>query len=165
MNRDQLTELPHSAEAEDAVLGTLMTTPRAIHWAAALDAAAFYQPFEAAAFAAMLALGAEGRPVDPIAVFERMREANPSLSNKGLEALQECAAWHVTEKQFRGYVRIINEHHRMRELHRVGGEIAELGLERGPDGHAKCSTCGHSNCSTWPPVFEALIPASSQTGG
>lgn len=30
-----------------------------------------------------------------------------------------------------------------------------------PDGHPKCSTCGHSNCSTWPPVFEALIPASS----
>jgi hypothetical protein len=38
-------------------------------------------------------------------------------------------------------------------------------LIRIPDGHAKCSTCGHSNCSTWPPVFEALIPASSQTGG
>jgi replicative DNA helicase len=123
--------LPHSAEAEDAVLGTLMTTPQAIHWTAGLDAAAFYQPFEAAAFAAMLALAAEGRPVDPIAVYERMRETSPTLSSKGLEALQQCTAWHVTEKQFRGYVRIINEHHRMRELHRVGGEIAEMGLERG----------------------------------
>jgi hypothetical protein len=30
-----------------------------------------------------------------------------------------------------------------------------------PDGHANCPTCGHSKCSAWPPVFEALIPASS----
>ena len=22
-----------------------------------------------------------------------------------------------------------------------------------PDGHPNCSTCGHSNCSTWPPVL------------
>jgi hypothetical protein len=25
-----------------------------------------------------------------------------------------------------------------------------------PDGHPKCSTCGQSNCSTWPPAFEVL---------
>jgi replicative DNA helicase len=133
MNRDQFTELPHSAEAEDAILGGLMSNGQAINWTAGLLPDAFFQPFESAAFRAAQELGAQGLSIDPIAIYEHMREANPAVSAKCLEALQEmCGSWwKITEKQFRAYARMVVDHYRLRELARVGGEIAALGLERG----------------------------------
>ncbi|MBC7603415.1 MAG: AAA family ATPase [Ramlibacter sp.] len=130
MKCDRLPELPHSAEAQDAIIGALMSDGPATQWIGALDASAFYDSFNAAAFRSIQVLSNSGRPIDPIATYEQMRYANPAIDIGAMKTLHELANWRVTEKQFRNYVRIVIDHQRLRELNHVGTEIAALGLAR-----------------------------------
>jgi replicative DNA helicase len=124
------SELPHSPEAEDAILGTLLANPEAIHVVAGLDPAAFYDPLGAAAFRAIQGLSVNGRALDPIAVYEQMRATDPATDSAALASLHELTEWRLSEKQLLGHVRIVLDHKRLRELARVGGEITALGYQR-----------------------------------
>lgn len=130
MKRDTFTEPPHSPEAQDAIIGVLLSDNEAMHWTAGLDAESFYDSFNRSAYRAMLVLSSKGVQLDAIAVYEQMRETDPSTNVKALQDLHALTAWNITEKQFRHYVRIVVDHRRLRELARVGSEIAELGFER-----------------------------------
>lgn len=130
MRREPLTEPPHSQEAQDALIGTLLSGTEALHWTAGLESASFYDPFNVDAYRAIQALAALGRPVDPISVYEQMRDADPRVQPDVLQALHELTAWHSTEKQFRNYARIVIDHARLRELIRIGSEIVDLGFAR-----------------------------------
>lgn len=130
MKRDVMPELPHSPEAQDAIIGALLTDGQAMQWAGDLTADSFHDPFNIAAFRAMQVLSTSGRPIDPIAVYEQMREADQSTNADALQNLHELTAWRLTEKQFRNYVRIVVDHRRLRELNQIGTEIAALGFER-----------------------------------
>lgn len=130
MKREHFTELPHSPEAQDAIVGTILTDNEAMHWAGDLRPNDFYDPFNVLAFRAMQALAAQGLPIDPIAIFEWMRAEDRATSPADLKALHELTAWRSSEKQFREHVRIVVDHRRLRELGRVGVEITALGHER-----------------------------------
>ena len=122
--------MPHSPEAQDAVIGALLTNSEHWHAVSELTPASFYDPLNGAAFRAMLSLHAEGQPVDVITVHERMRDADPGLDESVLKALHELTAWMIPERQLRNYVRIVRDHQRLRDLARAGAEIAALGRER-----------------------------------
>jgi replicative DNA helicase len=130
MKREQFTEPPHSQEAQDAIIGALLTDPEAMHWTAGIEPATFYDPFNVDAFRAMQALAAHGLPIDPVSVYETMRDADPRIGADFLQALHDLTAWHITEKQFRNHARIVINQSRLRELIRVGSEITDLGFER-----------------------------------
>lgn len=121
---------PHSPEAVDAIIGALMTEPQAMLWTGGLEAEAFYEPFSVAAFRAMQDLSSHGRSLDPISVYEEMLRQAPDTQKSALDALHDLQDWRITEVQFRNYVRIVIDHHRLRALGMVGAEIVELGLER-----------------------------------
>jgi len=70
--------LPHSIEAERSVLGGMLMSPKAVWIVAELiqRPSDFYHPAHAAIFDAMLQLSKAQIPIDPIAVAEKMREAD-----------------------------------------------------------------------------------------
>lgn len=131
MNYEQLKgELPHSPEAQDAIVGSILADNQAMHWAADLEPADFLDPFNVVAFRAMQALSGQGTPIDVVSAYEWMRAADSSVGAAELDALHQLTAWRCSEKQFRYYVRIVVDHRRLRELARVGLEISALGYER-----------------------------------
>lgn len=130
MKNQPFTELPHSPEAEDAILGTLMSDAEAIHAVAGLEPASFHDPLAAAVFRAMQSLSASGQSLAPVAVYEQMRATDSSTDPGALAALHDLTQWRLSEKQLRGYVRIVVDHKRLRDLARAGTEITAMGYER-----------------------------------
>src|SRR5215204_2720235 len=61
---------PHNLEAEEAVLGALLTAGRLLEdIAAVLEEADFYRPAHRAIWRAMLRLADQGQPTDPVTVL------------------------------------------------------------------------------------------------
>jgi replicative DNA helicase len=61
---------PHNLEAEEAVLGAVLTAGRLLEGVAAvLEEADFYRPAHRAIWRAMLCLADQGQPTDPVTVF------------------------------------------------------------------------------------------------
>lgn len=130
MRTAELAELPRSAQAEDAVIGALLSDAAALEWIDGLSPGTFYDSFDSDAFRAISSLASRGVHVDVIAVHEEMRATNPGLRDDALADLQTMSLWNLAEKQFRAYARIVIDHNRLRQLARVGSEIVALGMER-----------------------------------
>ena len=116
---------PHSVEAEQSVLGGLMLDNSG--WdrvADVVDSADFYRRDHQLIFAAIGTLSEKSVPSDAVTVSEHLEKCSQLDDAGGLAYIGGLAKDTPSAANIRAYAEIVRERAMLRELIRVGGEIA-----------------------------------------
>jgi len=130
---DRLRVPPHSIQAEQAVLGGLMLENSA--WDQVADRVGkrdFYRREHQLIFHAIAALAEHGKPFDVVTLAEELDHKGELNGAGGFAYLGALANDTPSAANIRAYADIVREHSVVRQLIRVGTEIADSGYR--PDG-------------------------------
>ena len=120
--------LPHSLEAEQAVLGGLMLKNDAFDSVAEVLADSdFYGTDHRSIFNAMAGLAAEGQPFDPITLAESLQNSNQLSQVGGAEYLVDLAENTPSSANVKAYTQIVLERSIVRQLISASSEIVRKG--------------------------------------
>ncbi len=123
------TQLPHSLEAEQAVLGGLMLANESFETVAAvLSVADFYNGDHQLIFRTMQKLAAEENPFDVLTLSETLKESGELAQVGGDGYLVELAANTPSAANLSAYAQIVLERSIVRQLIVASTEIAQKGL-------------------------------------
>ncbi|NMH60909.1 replicative DNA helicase [Alteromonas ponticola] len=132
-NIEKLKVPPHSIEAEQSVLGSMLIDPESWDKVAELVTENdFYNRSHQIIFKAILRLLAQNMPVDLITVSEELENHDQLDDAGGFAYLGELAKNTPSSANVTAYARIISERAVTRELIGVAHEIAEIGYN--PEG-------------------------------
>jgi replicative DNA helicase len=126
---------PHSLEAEQAVLGGLMLDNTS--WERVADRVTeedFYRQDHKLIFRAMAELADADKPFDAVTLAEWLQARNRLEQAGGLAYLATLARDTPTAANVRSYADIVRERSVLRQLIRVGGELADSAYR--PDGRS-----------------------------
>lgn len=116
---------PHSREAEQSVLGSLMQDREAFgRIADAVGAADFYRHEHRLIFGAVEQLVAAGQPVDPITLFERLEVQGRAEDCGGLPYLNQLAQCVPSAANIARYAEVVRERATLRQVIAQADEIA-----------------------------------------
>ena len=117
--------LPHSAEAEQSVIGSMIMDREAIIVASELITGDdFYNKQYGILFEAMVELNEEGSPVDLVTLQNRLREKDVPPEVSSLEFVRELITVVPTSANIKYYANIVAEKSTLRKLIRLNEEIA-----------------------------------------
>ena len=117
--------LPHSAEAEQSVIGAMIMDQEAILTASEiLTSDDFYNPQFRTLYDAMLALYQEGKPVDLVTLQNRLQEMNAPAELCSVEFISNIIAAVPTSANVKYYSEIVRQKAVLRRLIRVTEGIA-----------------------------------------
>ena len=117
--------LPHSIEAEQSVIGSMILDRDAILVASEiLTSDDFYQKQYGIIFDAMVELCNEGQPVDLITLQNRLREKNVPPEISSLEYVGDLVTAVPTSANVKYYAEIVSEKALLRRLIKVNEDIA-----------------------------------------
>lgn len=129
--------LPHSVEAEQSVIGSMIMDREAILTGSEIISGEdFYQHQYGIVFLAMKELYDEGKPVDLITLQDRLKEKDVPPEISSLEFVRDLLANVPTSANVKYYAEIVKEKSMLRKLIKVNEEIANtcyLGKERVED--------------------------------
>ena len=112
--------MPHSTEAEQAVIGSMLLSRDALSTAAgALTGEDFYQKPMGVLFEAMVDLYNEGKEVDLVTLQNRLREMNAAPEISSLEYIRDVMGMVSSSLRIGEYVEIVKEKSQLRRLIRV----------------------------------------------
>jgi replicative DNA helicase len=126
---DQLRLPPHSLEAEQAVLGGLMLDNST--WDQVADRLTeedFYRQDHRLIYAAIRELAEHNNPCDAVTLAERLETGHTLDEAGGLAYLVALAKDTPSAANVRAYADIVRERSVLRQLIRIGGEIADAGF-------------------------------------
>ncbi|MDO5423419.1 MAG: replicative DNA helicase [Eubacteriales bacterium] len=117
--------LPHSAEAEQSVIGSMLMDRDAIMTASEIITSEdFYQHQYGVLFEAMVELYNEGKPVDLVTLQDRLREKEVPPEISSMEFVRELLNVVPTSTNARSYAEIVRDKSMLRKLIKVTEEIA-----------------------------------------
>ena len=117
--------LPHSLEAEQSVIGSMIMDREAIIVASELITGEdFYNKQYGILFEAMVELNEEGSPVDLVTLQNRLREKDVPPEVSSLEFVRELITVVPTSANIKYYANIVAEKSTLRKLIRLNEEIA-----------------------------------------
>ncbi|MCD8122454.1 MAG: replicative DNA helicase [Clostridiales bacterium] len=117
--------LPHSIEAEQSVIGSMLMDREAVIAASEMITSEdFYMRQYGIMFEAMVELFNEGKPVDLITVQNRLKEKDVPPEVSSLDFVQDILTMPLTSAYVRSYAGIVREKSILRRLIRVNEEIA-----------------------------------------
>ena len=117
--------MPHSAEAEQSVIGAMMLDAEAISVAQELlTSEDFYQKQYGLLFDAMTGLYSEGKPVDMITLQNRLKEMDVPPEISSLEFIRDMITAVPTSANVRYYAQIVQDKALLRRLIKVNEDIA-----------------------------------------
>ena len=117
--------LPHSQEAEQSVIGSMLMDKEAIIAASEIVTADdFYQNQYGVMFEAMVELFNEGNPVDLITLQNRLKEKDVPPEVSSLDFVRDIITTVPTSANVKSYANIVREKAVLRRLIRVNEEIA-----------------------------------------
>lgn len=123
--------LPHSLEAEKALLGAMLIYPNAIKTAfeSGLSSNAFFTPANQIIYSTMLELYEQGKPIDGTGLATRL--SDKQLLNKvgNLDYLLELAQSAISGANVKYYVDLVVDKATARSLILTAQKIAETGFE------------------------------------
>jgi replicative DNA helicase len=120
--------LPHNIEAEESLLGAMLLSREAV--SVGLEKVGpefFYKPAHGHIFQAIATLSARGQAIDPVTLSEELRRGDLLDAIGGSGTLIGLQAGTPSTSNAPQYARIIDEHHTLRRLIGVAGEISDLG--------------------------------------
>lgn len=117
--------LPHSIEAEQSVIGSMLMDKEAITIASEqISGEDFYGKQYGILFDAMVELNDEAKPVDLVTLQERLKEKGAPPEIYSLEYIKDVMATLPTSAYIKHYVQIVAEKAVLRKLIRVNEDIA-----------------------------------------
>jgi len=117
---------PHSAEAEQAVLGSMFMDREAVSAAMEiLKSEDFYRPDNKMIFEAALDLYTKNEPVDIITVKNKLEEKGVFEQTGGIQYLGQIASAVGSSVNIRNYAKIVKEKAVLRSLIKAGGDITQ----------------------------------------
>ncbi|MCC8127047.1 MAG: replicative DNA helicase [Clostridiales bacterium] len=117
--------LPHSVEAEQSVIGSMLMDKDAIVAASEIvQAEDFYQNQNGIMFETMLELFNEGKPVDLITVQDRLKEKDVPPEVASLDFVRDIITMVPTSANVKSYATIVREKAVLRKLIKINEEIA-----------------------------------------
>ena len=117
--------LPHSIEAEQSVIGSMLMDRDAIIAASEIVVADdFYQKQYGIMFDTMVELFNEGKPVDLVTLQDRLKEKDVPPEVCSLDFVRDILATVPTSVNVRSYATIVHEKAVLRRLIRINEEIA-----------------------------------------
>lgn len=117
--------LPHSIEAEQSVIGSMIMDREAIVIASEIITDAdFYNRQYGVLFASMVELNDAGRPVDLVTLQDKLREKDVPPEVSSLEFIRDLITAVPTSANIRYYANIVAEKSTLRKLIRLNEEIA-----------------------------------------
>ncbi len=117
--------LPHSIEAEQSVIGSMLVDREAITVAAeVITGEDFYSKQYGVIFDSMVELGDEGKPVDVIMLQNRLREKDVPPEVSSLEFIGDLLTSVSTSANIKHYANIVAEKSTLRKLIRLNEQIA-----------------------------------------
>ena len=124
---------PQNIEAEDALLGAILTNPMAIHKVADIIVpSSFYNPSNKIIFEAMLVLLGKNLPIDIITVSNYLNEIDNLEKAGGRDYINELALNSITSSNVEYYAKIVEEKAIKRALINAGSEIVEMAYDEQP---------------------------------
>ena len=118
--------LPHSNEAEQSVIGSMIMDAEAINIASEMITADdFYNKSYGMLFSAMVELADEGMAVDTVTLSERLKEKNAPPEISGLDYVGELLLSVPTSANIREYAGIVKEKAILRNVIHVTDEIGK----------------------------------------
>lgn len=117
--------LPHSIEAEQSVIGSMIMDREAITVASEIIAGEdFYSKQYGVLFDTMVELNDEGKPVDLVTLQDRLKEKDVPPEVSSLEFIRELITAVPTSANIKYYAGIVAEKATLRRLIRLNEEIA-----------------------------------------
>ena len=117
--------LPHSVEAEQSVIGSMLMDRDAIIAASEIVVADdFYQRQYGVMFETMVELFNEGKPVDLVTLQDRLKEKDVPPKVCSLDFVRDILATVPTSANVRSYATIVHEKAVMRRFIKINEEIA-----------------------------------------
>ena len=117
--------LPHSIEAEQSVIGSMLMDRDAIIAASEIVTAdEFYQHQYGVMFEAMVELFNEGKPVDLVTLQNRLKEKDVPPEVSSLEFVRDIITMVPTSANVRSYANIVKRKAVLRKLIKINEEIA-----------------------------------------
>ena len=121
------TVLPHSVEAEQSVIGSMLMDREAIISASEIVTGAdFYQHQYGVMFESMVELFNEGKPVDLVTLQNRLKEKDVPPEVSSLEFVRDIVTTVPTSANVKTYANIVREKAVLRRLIKVNEEIEGL---------------------------------------
>jgi replicative DNA helicase len=118
---------PHNLEAEQAVLGAVLTAGRLlVEVAGQVEEADFYRPAHRVIWRAINALADRGEPIDPITVLEELRRASQLDDVGGAAFLHTLLASVPTIANARHYARLVADTAHTRRLDDLRMRLAHV---------------------------------------
>ena len=119
--------LPHSIEAEQAVIGAMLMDKEAILTSSEIISGAdFYQSAYGVVFEAIVELYNEGKPVDLITLQSRLKEKDVPAEISSLEFVRDLIAAVPTSANVKYYAQIVGEKAMLRRLIKLNEEIENM---------------------------------------
>ncbi len=119
--------LPHSVEAEQSVIGSMLMNREAIISASEIVTGAdFYQHQYGVMFESMVELFNEGKPVDLVTLQNRLKEKDVPPEVSSLEFVRDIVTTVPTSANVKTYANIVREKAVLRRLIKVNEEIEGL---------------------------------------
>ena len=116
--------LPHSTEAEQSVIGSMIIDREAITIASEIISGEdFYGKQYGVIFDTMVELNDEGKPVDLVTLQDRLREKDVPSEISSLEFVKSMIDWVPTSANVKYYATIVAEKSTLRKLIRLNEEI------------------------------------------
>ncbi len=117
--------MPHSPEAEQSVIGSMIMDTEAILTASEIITSEdFYQKQYGVLFDAMVELYNEGKPVDLVTLQDRLKQKDVPPEIAGLEFLRDILDSMYTSTNARQYAQIVRDKAILRRLIRANEDIA-----------------------------------------
>ena len=117
--------LPHSIEAEQSVIGSMIMDREAITVASEIISGDdFYNRQYGVVFDTMVELNDEGRPVDLVTLQDRLKEKDVPPEVSSLEFIRDLITAVPTSANIKYYAGIVAEKSTLRKLIRLNEEIA-----------------------------------------
>ena len=117
--------LPHSIEAEQSVIGSMLMDREAVIAASEIIVGSdFYQHQYGVMFDAMVELFNEGKPVDLVTLQDRLKEKDVPPEVSSLDFVRDIVTMVPTSANVRSYAQIVHEKAVLRKLIRTTEEIA-----------------------------------------
>ncbi|MDD6201982.1 MAG: replicative DNA helicase [Lachnospiraceae bacterium] len=116
--------LPHSIEAEQSVIGSMILDREAITIASEIIVPDdFYNKQYGVLFETMIELNDEGKPVDLVTLQDKLKEKDVPPEVSSLEFIRDIITAVPTSANVRYYAGIVSEKSTLRKLIRLSGEI------------------------------------------
>jgi replicative DNA helicase len=132
LKRDTLLErpLPHSAEAERAIEGSVLLNNGLMHEAAAeMEPEDFYVHAHHFVWDAMLSLYNRGSEIDPLLIAEELRREGKLEAAGGMTFISELTYGLPHYPNVASYAKVVKDHALMRQLIKVASKITDEALE------------------------------------